>query len=61
MIPYQGNTIARDYRTSRYEGTAIEQFVEAFKNGSGITHSLLSRSVTGEKMAISGIEPNIIV
>ena len=54
-----GNTLARDYRTSSYNGFFIEQFTEAFKNGSGITHSLLS-SVTGEKIVISGVEPNII-
>ena len=54
-----GSALARDYRTSRYNGFFIEQFTEAFKNGSGITHSLLS-SVTGEKIVISGVEPNII-
>ena len=54
-----GALIAQDFITEFENGFRAIQFSEHFRNGSGITHSLLP-SVTGDKITISGVNTNII-
>ena len=53
-----GNAYTYDYVTEDYDGFRATEFSKVFINGSGITHSLLS-NITGEKIVISGVEPDI--
>ena len=53
-----GDVYTYDYLTEDYDGFRATEFSKVFINGSGITHSLLS-NITGEKIVISGVEPDI--
>ena len=53
-----GNLLTSDFVTTFGDGIKAEALSLHFSQGSGITHSLLS-NVTGDKVVISGVEPEI--